>query len=219
MSVLAGGDFSDPTNERIIYLSAAGLAILGALLLIGTIMWWRRGRTEHPVLAPLEVMSERGWIKSPDTDRRRRLEQVRLSGAGAIVDEPVRAEPVDLGALVRNAPQAFDDLRDPEDIVVKDVVETPPELSDLGVEDVAVEDVAVEDVAVEDVAVEDVGFEIESAPNAAPVDATSAASSPYDEFADLLDSQPSSDAEASSTGVADLEGLEAMASSPNDPLL
>ena len=59
---IVGSDFSDPTNERIIYLSALGLAVVGLALLTGTILWWRRGRQEHPVLAPLEVTVDVGSI-------------------------------------------------------------------------------------------------------------------------------------------------------------
>jgi hypothetical protein len=112
---IVGGDFSDPTNERIIYLSALGLAIVGVALLAGTILWWRRGRQEHPALAPLEVMSRRSWYKAPEGDRRRRLDHVRLAGSGAGEAEVARAEPVDLQALVRSVPDAFDDLREPAD--------------------------------------------------------------------------------------------------------
>ena len=118
MGVIVGGDFSDPTNERIILLSAAGLVLIGVGLLIGTIVWWHRGRQEHPVLAPLEVMGGRAWAKAPEADRRRRLDQVRLAGAGATGDELVHSDQVDLEALVRNVPQAFDDLREPGKIVV-----------------------------------------------------------------------------------------------------
>lgn len=119
---IVGGDFSDPTNERIIYLSALGLAIVGLALLVSTILWWRRGRQEHPALAPLEVMSRRSWFKAPEGDRRRRLDHVRLAGSEAGAVEVVRAEPVDLEALVRSMPQAFDDLREPgEEPVVAEV--------------------------------------------------------------------------------------------------
>ena len=108
-----GGDFSDPTNERIIYLSALGLALVGVALLVGTILWWRRGRQEHPALAPLEVMSGRAWAKAPEGDRRRRLDQVRLAGSGAAMSSLLVSEPVDLEALVRSVPEDFDDLREP----------------------------------------------------------------------------------------------------------
>jgi hypothetical protein len=119
---IVGSDFSDPTNERIIYLSALGLAIVGLALLAGTILWWRRGRQEHPALSPLEVMSRRSWYKAPEGDRRRRLDRVRLAGSGAGELEVARADPVDLQALVRSVPQAFDDLREPgaEPVVAED---------------------------------------------------------------------------------------------------
>ena len=106
-------DFSDPTNERIILLSAAGLVVVGVALLVGTILWWRRGRQEHPALAPLEVLGSRRWAKAPEGDRQRRLARVRVAGHQPGPDEPVRSEPVDLQALVRSVPQAFDDLREP----------------------------------------------------------------------------------------------------------
>ncbi len=110
---VVAGDFSDPTNERIIYLSALGLALVGLALLAGTILWWRRGRQEHPALAPLEVMSRRSWFKAPEGDRRRRLDHVRLAGSESGEVEVARSEPVDLQAMVRSVPQAFDDLREP----------------------------------------------------------------------------------------------------------
>ena len=110
---VVAGDFSDPTNERIIYLSALGLAVVGLALLAGTILWWRRGRQEHPALAPLEVMSRRSWFKAPEGDRRRRLDHVRLAGSESGEVEVARSEPVDLQAMVRSVPQAFDDLREP----------------------------------------------------------------------------------------------------------
>lgn len=116
-----GGDFSDPTNERIIYLSALGLALVGVALLVGTILWWRRGRQEHPALAPLEVMSGRAWAKAPEGDRRRRLDQVRLAGSGAAMSSLLVSEPVDLEALVRSVPEDFDDLREPGS-----AIELPP---------------------------------------------------------------------------------------------
>jgi hypothetical protein len=113
LGVVVGSNFNDPTNERLIFLSAAGLAVVGIALLVGTILWWRRGRQEHPALAPLEVLGSRAWAKAPEGDRRRRLEKVRIGGPGAGPDEPERSEPLDLEALVRSVPQAFDDLREP----------------------------------------------------------------------------------------------------------
>lgn len=126
VATVVGGDFNDPTNERLIYLSALGLVVVGTALLVGTIVWWRRGRQEHPALAPLEVMSTRAWSKAPEGDRRRRLDQVRLNGSGATVDEVVRSEPVDLEALVRSVPQAFDDLREPGEHAAAEPISEEP---------------------------------------------------------------------------------------------
>jgi hypothetical protein len=156
---MVAGDFSDPTNERIIYLSAAGLIVLGLVLLLGTLVWWRRGRQEHPALAPLEVMGARAWAKAPEGDRRRRLEQVRLQGAAGSVEEPVRAAPVDLEALVRSVPQAFDDLREPNAVIAVpavaagESVESVPASNGDVAEVVAEEEV--EAVEAEDVVAED----------------------------------------------------------------
>jgi hypothetical protein len=164
---VVGSDFNDPTNERLIYLSAAGLAVVGLLLLIGTILWWRRGRQEHPVLAPLEVMSTRSWEKAPESDRRRRLDQVRAVGAaaGVVEDEVVRSEPVDLQALVRSVPQAFDDLRESGEVAVVDepvaeeAVSEEAVVEEAAVEEAAVEEAAVEEVAVDEPVVEEVAAE------------------------------------------------------------
>ncbi len=135
---IIGGDFSDPTNERLIYLSAAGLALVGIGLLVATIFWWRRGRQEHPALAPLEVMSGRAWAKAPEGDRRRRLDQVRPAGAGLAMNELMVYEPVDLEALVRSVPQAFDDLREPGEAIP---LPAAPEPEAVVVEPVVVEPV------------------------------------------------------------------------------
>lgn len=175
---IVADDFNDPTNERLIYLSAAGLAIVGLGLLMLTLIWWRRGRQEHPALAPLEVMSSRAWANAPDGDRRRKLEQVRLSGAAGSVEEPIVAPPVDLEALVRSVPEDFDDLREPSAVIAAPVAAAEPAEEVVAEEAAAEEEVAAADVAeVDDAAVE---AEAEATPGApepepakADVDATS----------------------------------------------
>jgi hypothetical protein len=166
---IVAGDFNDPTNERLIYLSAAGLAVVGLGLLVGTLIWWRRGRQEHPALAPLEVMSGRAWANSNEGDRRRKLEQVRLSGAAGSVEEPIVAEPVDLEALVRDVPQHFDDLREPSAVIAV------PAVADAVAEDSVAEDsVAEESVADEEKSdTEEAGADAAPAAEEADVDATS----------------------------------------------
>jgi hypothetical protein len=164
---IVAGDFNDPTNERLIYLSAAGLAVIGLGLLFGTLVWWRRGRQEHPALAPLEVMSTRTWANANEGDRRRKLEQVRLSGAAGSVEEPIVADPFDLEALVRSVPEDFDDLREPSAVIA-----VPAAADAVAEESVAVDEPADEGsvVAVDDPA-DDEGTpdQVEAEADAMPV--------------------------------------------------
>ena len=50
--------------------ASAGLGVL-------TLWFWRNSRLETPVLAPLEVMSERRFKKAPEDQRDRLLDEVR----------------------------------------------------------------------------------------------------------------------------------------------
>ena len=154
---IVSATFSDPTNERLIYMAAAGLVLVGVALLVGTIVWWHRGRQEHPALAPLEVMGSHGWEKAPEGERRRLLNSVRINGEPVPEAEVMRPDAVDLQALVRSVPQAFDDLREPG--VVAEPVEEAPHLFEVS----ASGDVALVDASAEPVA---------EAPAAAEVDAT-----------------------------------------------
>ena len=108
---LLAGELSDSQAAVRVYLAAGGLVLLGLLLLLVTVRWWRGTRPEPPSLAPLEVMGERRWAAAPDPDRQRLLEAYRPS-SGDRSTPIIEPEPLDLGALARDAPQTFDDLRD-----------------------------------------------------------------------------------------------------------
>jgi hypothetical protein len=103
-------DLSDTAADRTVYLVAAGLVVLGIALAVATVWWWRSTRPEHPVLGPLEVMGERRFRRSADSERRQLLSSARPPGAEP--SDPVRAdpEPVDLTGLAESAPAGFDDL-------------------------------------------------------------------------------------------------------------
>ncbi len=117
--IIADGTFDDPENARIIYLAAGGLLLVGVALGVGTWIWWRNAKVEHPALGPLEVMGSRRWWKSDFNDRRRRLDAARplpdAAGDGVTDDAPGPAEPFDLDlVMTRDDPQNFDDLLDPD---------------------------------------------------------------------------------------------------------
>jgi hypothetical protein len=109
-STVAAG-FADPHHARIIYAVASGLLLLGVLMIVATVWWWRSAGVEHPSLAPLEVMTDRSWLKASDGEQRRRLDGVRPASLASGEVPPPVAE-VDLSALERSEPTAFDDLRD-----------------------------------------------------------------------------------------------------------
>ena len=68
VAVLASSNFTDPEHERLIWLAVGGLLLLGVVLAVVTVVWWRGTKGEHAALAPLEVMGDRSF---PDPDPRR----------------------------------------------------------------------------------------------------------------------------------------------------
>jgi hypothetical protein len=95
---MIASNFTDPQNERVILLAVGGLVLLAVLVVVGTVVWWRSTKSEHPVLAPLEVMSTRKFEKADYTDRRRVLDEVRPAGAGGPHEEQIVSEVIDLDA-------------------------------------------------------------------------------------------------------------------------
>lgn len=68
----------------------AGLFLLASAGLVGLTVWfWRNATLESPVLAPLEVMSERRFRKATEEDRARMLDSVRSLAA----ERPMPSEP------------------------------------------------------------------------------------------------------------------------------
>lgn len=112
VGIIAAGNFRDPRNARIIYFASAGLLVMAALMIVGSVIWWRKARTEHPALGPLEVMGTRRWWKSDFTTRTMQLEGARPLLDGAVEEPPV-AEPVDFEAMMPDGPVDFRDLFEP----------------------------------------------------------------------------------------------------------
>ena len=104
-------DFTDPQNARLVWIASGGLALVGVALLVGTVLWWRSSRVEHPALGPLEVMSARSFFKAADGEQRRMLDEVRPDGAKPVGAQ--RPDPVDLSAAAAQSHAVgFDDLRE-----------------------------------------------------------------------------------------------------------
>jgi hypothetical protein len=108
VAVLAD-QLTDTRAEVLVWIAAGGLAILGLVLLVSTVLWWRGTRPEPEALAPLEVMSQRRWDRASDAERRRLLDEFRPADASARRPVPVA---LDLAELTRDRPDSFDDLRE-----------------------------------------------------------------------------------------------------------
>jgi hypothetical protein len=77
VGILAEGTFTDPENSRRIMLAVVGLIAVAVVVLVGTVVWWRRSRVEHPALAPLETMVSRRYGSADADGRSELLDDVR----------------------------------------------------------------------------------------------------------------------------------------------
>jgi hypothetical protein len=111
---LAVTNFTDPHNQRVIYLAVGGLVLLAVLVAIGTVVWWRATKAEHPALAPLEVMSTRKFEKGDYTDRKRVLDDVRPPGHEPDPHDDAVSDVVDLEAAAEAPLPDPAELADPE---------------------------------------------------------------------------------------------------------
>ena len=160
---------TDPSNARVIYLVAGGLALLALLIAIGTVLWWRTTEVEHPALGPLEVMGTRRWWKGDYAARRRHLDAARPSSADADGSDPA-PEPVDLNAIASATPTPFHDLLDDFNLEALASGSTPAPVTaaEAAAAAVVVEPVDLSDPAIGDGAV----------PTASPEDPTAAVAAP-----------------------------------------
>lgn len=62
-----------------------GLLVLGIVLLIVTLAFWRSATVDHAVLAPLEIMADRSFARANESRRLGMLNQMRPKGAAPIV--------------------------------------------------------------------------------------------------------------------------------------
>ena len=116
--LIAEGNFQDPHNARLLYLASGGLLLLGLALGIGTWLWWRSSKVEHPALGPLEVIGEALHVRHehehlmrvlqghPRTQRPRQMPQVQPARR-AVPRQHARPLPCSLPcsiSYVRHAP-------------------------------------------------------------------------------------------------------------------
>ena len=63
-----------------------GLVVLGVVLLIATLAFWRAAIEDPAVLAPLEIMADRSFARADQAKRTEMLNDVRTEGAEPIIN-------------------------------------------------------------------------------------------------------------------------------------
>jgi hypothetical protein len=80
----------------------SAVLILGGLGLFGLTIWfWRTSRPEPEALAPLEIMSERAYLKSKGVDRAFLLNMVRPAKEAEVLPVSSEHEPVNIAPDIR----------------------------------------------------------------------------------------------------------------------
>lgn len=96
-----------------INILGGGLVVLGVILLVVTLTFWRSAAVDPEVLAPLEVMADRKFARSDNSRRLALLNQVRPEGAEPVTQHAVTPvlsrEPLTEPAPVFRDPFPHDD--------------------------------------------------------------------------------------------------------------
>lgn len=96
-----------------INLIGGGLVLLGLILLVVTLAFWKAAVEDPEVLAPLEVMSDRKFARGDESKRLALMNQVRKEGAEPVVhlaSPPVLTrEPISEPVREFRDPYAHDD--------------------------------------------------------------------------------------------------------------
>lgn len=80
----------------------SAVLILGGIGLFGLTIWfWRTSRPEPEALAPLEIMSERAYMKSKGVDRAFLLNMVRPTSTSEDLPIALQHEPVNVAPDIR----------------------------------------------------------------------------------------------------------------------
>ena len=66
-------------------LIGGGLVLLGLVLLVATLAFWRAAIEDPAVLAPLEIMADRSFARADQAKRTEMLNGVRTDGAEPII--------------------------------------------------------------------------------------------------------------------------------------
>lgn len=108
--VVSTASIGDPDGTRTVISIVALLVAIGVALVLLAIWIHRTTRPDPELLAPLEVMGERSWRRGDPVWQRRRLDELRPSGAKPLAPS---VAPPEFDASFDEGPSAsgFEDLR------------------------------------------------------------------------------------------------------------
>lgn len=109
------------SSDMGVNLIGGGLVVLGLVLLVVTLVFWRSAVEDPDVLAPLEVMADRRFARADEHARVDMLDRHRPTGAGAVHHET--AEPVLVREPVSEPERPYVDPYDHADDAV-DIVDS-----------------------------------------------------------------------------------------------
>ena len=227
-AALLADSANDPESTRQVYLLAGGLTLLGLVLIVVTVWFWRNTRHDPELLGPLEAMGARKFARLDSRTQQQLLDSVRppdarpLRSAGDTADA-APSEKIDLKAARSAHAAGYDDLRDvpaaaPAALVAETGVDPADEVAagevvddrliDAAPADGAADDALVDDALVDDELVDDEVAADEVAADAvtsepremrpAPIAAASSGTT-------RSDAEPSSDAGPDSTAETEID--------------
>lgn len=107
----------DDASTRTVYVVVVALVVIGVVL-VGLAIWlWRSTRPDPELLAPLELMDRRTWLRRNTQERRRLLDEVRPEDATPLERAPSRPT-VDADFAAPRPVRDFDDLAADDPLVV-----------------------------------------------------------------------------------------------------
>lgn len=109
-------------SSMVVNIIGGSLIVLGLVLVLVTLAFWRSAVEDHDVLAPLEVMGDRRFARADDERRVEILNQVRPTGEESVAR--AEAPPVLVREPISEPERPFRDPFPHDDDAI-DVVERP----------------------------------------------------------------------------------------------
>jgi hypothetical protein len=118
LSAVLADSINDVSSTRKVYLLAAALVLLGIVLIVVTVWFWRTSRHDPELLAPLEVMGTKRFRTLDAKAQQQLLDSTRPADAEpmrwGLVRGDIPPEPeIDLRQAAQRGSESYEDLFEP----------------------------------------------------------------------------------------------------------